>query len=163
MIPWNNREKAMVSQASSTEVAWLAGLLEGEGCFYLSVLGYLQIELAMTDLDVVQRAAKVGGAVTTITTRYDKRGTRKPTYRICFNGFQAIRIMEKILPYMGKRRTAKIERLIKVWGSKNRREQGLPPACHPERRHYAKQLCFSCYRKALSRKHKEIAKESSLS
>ncbi len=45
---------------SLKDLAWLGGLLEGEGCFMIPK-GSPRIALAMSDKDVVQRAARLMG------------------------------------------------------------------------------------------------------
>jgi hypothetical protein len=113
------------------EIAWLAGLLEGEGSFGLT--GYAAkkskvfptISLAMTDLDIIERAgALIGGqGQARIMARVGQRmgtGTvRKTTYRWRVSGNRAIEVMRLILPYMGERRTARIREILGIWEARN--------------------------------------------
>lgn len=93
------------------EIAWLAGLLEGEGSFNLQCSKYpVGIWLHMTDEDVVAKACVMLG------TKYHKMGKRKEhwkdSYKTGLRGRRAIEIMKQILPYMGQRRTLKLQDCI---------------------------------------------------
>lgn len=60
------------------DVVWLAGLMEGEGCFTMGwnrKSGKMQprIQLQMTDLDVVQRASRAPGPCAPCTEARDER------------------------------------------------------------------------------------------
>lgn len=111
-----------------TDVAWLAGLLEGEGSFGLysskGQKAYGVIALEMTDLDVVRRAAElmeVGDRVNEVTSptklRRQAAGQAQRSYRVYANGANGRRAMTLILPFMGQRRAAKITEILKGdWG-----------------------------------------------
>lgn len=98
------------------EIAWLAGLLEGEGSFILySWKGRPKyhcprIQLTMTDKDVIEKVSNL--LSTTLYGPYKYGVSKKETYQIQVNGKAAIPILEKILPYMGERRSIKIKGLL---------------------------------------------------
>jgi hypothetical protein len=106
----------------AADVAWLAGLLEGEGTFTLSkqrvggkshrrTEGLLpRVQLCMTDEDVVHRAYIVTGVGTFSGPNIPKsRGENKPSWTWAVNRFgQVIAIMRIVLPFMGVRRTEQI-------------------------------------------------------
>lgn len=109
---------------SDLEIAWLAGLLEGEGSFNLT--GYRTgaaktspvIQLAMTDYDVVSRAATLmarfgGNGDICNQTRQEK--TTKQCYRFRISGAAAVDLMRAIAPHMGIRRQIRILELIQIW------------------------------------------------
>jgi len=118
--PWRQPEIAEV------DFAWLAGLLEGEGCFSLQsyrkhpaekIGGYQvpSIELKMTDRDVVQRAGKLlGGKQGRVRSQLRKEHgkDRKPIFIWRVNGHRAVYLMSLLLPFMGKRRSSRIRELI---------------------------------------------------
>lgn len=87
---------------------WLAGLLEGEGCFYFK--GTPKILLSMSDEDIVARVAELFGST------YNKQSPHGIGKKYMFNtsvcGIGAIEIMNILLPYMGLRRTAKIKEVL---------------------------------------------------
>lgn len=94
------------------DVVWLAGLLEGEGCF--SLKHGLQVSLNMTDLDVVTRAMQVFPGTTNIWAKPATART-KCAYAISWNGRTAYELMKQILPEMGERRTEKILTVMADW------------------------------------------------
>jgi len=92
------------------ETAWLAGLLEGEGCFAANGKHGIKIMLQMTDKDVVEKAAKL--LEVNLSGFQDERPHRKATWRFQLCGDRAVQVMEILLPFMGERRTVKIKRLL---------------------------------------------------
>ncbi|GAB3763755.1 LAGLIDADG family homing endonuclease [Microlunatus parietis] len=107
--------------ATSEEIAWLAGILEGEGSFYLQrdrgIYLYPRVVVSMTDEDVIQRVADLFGAKiykVPVSPRYP---ARKQQWRAVATGQRAVRLMKEIRPLMGKRRGAKIDEIIAYWES----------------------------------------------
>lgn len=100
---------------SEADIAWLAGLLEGEGSFFMAgddVYQYPTIVVSMTDLDVIERVARLFG-VSVYPQKLDKRYPNgKRAYRTQTTGHKAARLMELLLPWMGDRRAAKIKELL---------------------------------------------------
>ena len=94
----------------SDDIAWVAGILEGEGCFdYNRSPKYPRIRLEMTDEDVVRRVSDViGGRI----TEPKRRNDWAQSYLLTLNGAEAHRAMTAVLPWMGQRRKEKIERLL---------------------------------------------------
>jgi hypothetical protein len=92
------------------ELAWLAGLLEGEG--YFGYCGTQYVRLKMTDEDVILKAAVLCGRMVnkTIPIVEDKpfnlRHSR--TYRFTLSGNSARIVMWAVVSYMGFRRRKKI-------------------------------------------------------
>ena len=114
--------------ADLRNVRWLAGLLEGEGCFISQhhrngpgPTRYMQaaIQLVMTDGDVVERAASVLGARFFKTKHITKGG--KSTYRTVVHGPRAVGWMMMLWPLMGIRRRGKITSIINLWKSEGGR------------------------------------------
>lgn len=101
-------ERAMAAD----QLAWLAGLLEGEGCFYREG-GRPAIAVNMTDRDVVERAAILAGGYRVSEKRApsDLARRRRPSYRFRVTGPKAVALMRALHPYMGSRRREKIEEL----------------------------------------------------
>jgi len=92
-----------------TDVAWAAGILEGEGCFSVK-RGGIVIACAMTDLDTIQRLQEIMGGYIGKTV---VRENRKDCYP-WFLSFRedVIRWCVLLLPYMSMRRTEKIRELF---------------------------------------------------
>lgn len=118
--------------ADTRQICWVAGLLEGEGCFqnrsdrYCSPL----IQLMMTDKDVVVSAAKVLGAHKVVKCKQDTR-TNKSIYRLNVYGRLSIEWMMTLYVLMGERRQAKIREILNQWrfGKKSP---------YPERKSYSR-------------------------
>lgn len=109
------------------EIAWLAGLLEGEGCFSKRK-NCVTIQINMTDCDVVRKSANLVGA-RSVGRREDKRANCKPCFYWTIAGPRAAGWMMTVYPLMGKRRQARIRELLGVfkkagpWGYQGRRLQ----------------------------------------
>lgn len=93
---------------------WLAGLLEGEGCFRLPPPcepGYPRISLRMRDLDVVQKVAEKFGINYICATKpqFEHHST---IHQLTIRGSKALLTMGTIYPIMGERRKSQIERVF---------------------------------------------------
>jgi hypothetical protein len=91
------------------DLIWLAGLLEGEGTFDLQRRRYPRIRLAMTDRDVVGRAATLMGTKVRLSLR---QAPNKPTWHAEVQGPRAVSLMEALLPHMGARRSQAIATIL---------------------------------------------------
>jgi hypothetical protein len=106
------------------QIAWLAGLLEGEGCFSLANKGghSINIQLSTTDRDTVERAASI------MRTRLHQGRTLpsgKTVWRCYVAGAAAAALMRRLLPFMGSRRTSRIQWLLNAHDKKlTRKESG---------------------------------------
>lgn len=102
------------------EIAWLAGLLEGEGHFRMDARGgyaYPSVELNMADLDIVERATQIMHDIGHGQAQLKQRTARQPPgrltqWRIVVNGVAAELVMLAILPYMGERRSQRIKEIL---------------------------------------------------
>lgn len=102
------------------ELAWVAGLIEGEGTFgayKTNVKGgtYKQFSVAvqMTDLDVLQKLHRITGLGTVI----EAKRTKKENHKTCYvwkigSRPEAKQFMQELLPLMGERRSARITELL---------------------------------------------------
>jgi len=102
------------SHRTLKEICWLAGLVEGEGCFPKNA-GVI-IALSMTDEDVVRKAAQLFGAQSV----YARAGTDnghgyKTQYTLHVRGPQAIGWMFTLYTLLGARRRARIREVIHQW------------------------------------------------
>jgi hypothetical protein len=99
-------------QMTTTQIAWLAGLLEGEGCFRFGGRSSPVIQLQMTDVDVIKRVARSLGVEAKPQPARAGRFGDKVIWRLDIYGDKATEIMRLILPYMGERRTTKIQEVL---------------------------------------------------
>lgn len=109
------------------DVTWLAGLLEGEGCFgsYPAGKGSRhrnpQVALWMCDEDVVVRAmtignSLVGGSAATYRRKeLQAKAEWKPQFGYVWSGRRAIDLIWALVPYMGARRTARCVEVVTEW------------------------------------------------
>ena len=94
--------------------AWLAGLLDGEGCID-APRGNPRLRVKMADLDVVLRAADLMGC--TVYTEVDHRTSvlgkpYSPMHVAQISGEKAVEVLTAVLPWLGARRTAKATQVI---------------------------------------------------
>jgi hypothetical protein len=100
------------------EAAWLAGLLEGEGYFQITKPRphhptQVVIRLAMTDKDVVEKAARLLNNIP--VNEKAKTTERKTIYAISLSKRDEVeKILLQILPFMGSRRSKKINECLEV-------------------------------------------------
>ena len=105
--------------SSVSKLAWLAGLLEGEGSFLSSIKPgtdgvrrwNTHIALIMTDKDVVQKVATLFSSSVRGPYKYTKE--RKPFYSTSISGRKAIGWMLTLFTFLGKRRQAKVAKIVK--------------------------------------------------
>jgi hypothetical protein len=107
---------------TEVEIAWLAGLLEGEGCFSVTqrlehnrLTTRVSVVLVMTDEDVVYRAQALTGLGRLYYDARDKVPNNKPVYiwRVAVVA-EVVPLLQCLLPYMGHRRTARINQALAV-------------------------------------------------
>lgn len=111
-----------MSALDRVDAAWLAGLLDGEGCFD-APRGNPRLRVKMGDLDVVMRAADLMG--TTVYTEQDHRPTvtgepRSAMHVAQITGEPALAIMRAVLPWMGARRSLKISEIAAAHAARKR-------------------------------------------
>jgi hypothetical protein len=88
---------------SRENLAWAAGIIEGEGCFKRSHRTTLRISVNMTDKDILDRLQMMLGGAVSGPHRYEPR--RKPIW--CWNLCGALpcyAVIAALLPWFGKRR-----------------------------------------------------------
>ena len=96
-----------------TDLAWLAGLLEGEGSFLKpppSAPKLAIVRVAMTDRDVIDRAAHLMGVGVISLTPKNPR--HKLVWIAQAKGTRARDLMLAIKPFMGERRSGQIDNAL---------------------------------------------------
>lgn len=114
-----------MQDVTSEQVAWFAGLFEGEG--YLSFSkerrkgrsgGHWRLGLGMSDEDIINRIQTMfGGSIHKWTLSH-----KKPTYKDMFSWnvtkqAHILEIVDVIYPLMGKRRQAKFDEFITYYNT----------------------------------------------
>lgn len=140
---------------TTPQIAWAAGLLEGEGCFKKSGASP-SVVVAMTDRDAVDKIAALWGSEATVWTR---RGPLKTPYFTAIYGGPAVGWMMTIYSFLGSRRQAKIRELIADWRSRKNTFHENAVCSHIERKHAARGMCGACYDKYRYLRRKESSLE----
>lgn len=108
---------------TEAETAWMTGLFDGEGCISYKHKNSVSLSIKMTDEDLIQRFHKLAGCGSLYY--YDKADYKRMFVCEIGKGEDCRRLLLIMLPWFGKRRTAKaldaLERL------KNNRGQGNSP------------------------------------
>lgn len=104
---------------TESELAWIAGLFEGEGCFnFVKKSKKKRLAIRMTDFDILKRLHYLTPGSCLTGPYSDKRGRRKPIWTWQLN--RAKELYDLVLalrPWMGERRGAKMdEYLVTVEG-----------------------------------------------
>ena len=96
------------------DIAWTAGLLEGEGSFFTKTNSSIPIVICeMTDLDVLERLESIwGGKIYVMTKRQEHW---KQSWRWQISNIYAVALMEFIKPDMSVRRQEKITQVVGTW------------------------------------------------
>lgn len=109
----------MIQTTERDDLLWLAGYLEGEGCFLLRARwrgkehptgGSPGVIVHAVDEDVIARAAALMRTKCRRETRPTTTG--KAVFCASVGGDPAIALMNKLLPFMGQRRSAKIKEIL---------------------------------------------------
>jgi hypothetical protein len=102
----------MTMSPTPTEIAWAAGLFEGEGCITRTISHGItkpRISLGMTDKDVVERFGRIVG----LQQIHSMKGpSRQDHWKDCWmwatcKKSEVLRILAMFLPYLGNRRAYK--------------------------------------------------------
>lgn len=107
-----------------TDVAWLAGLLEGEGCFVVRPKNTPYIALKMNDKDVVEKAAALMKMTVTRPRNNYKTsfGIDKCYYIQVYNRDVLLDVIPRMMPYFGERRVKQATKLLNVVRRRKRAE-----------------------------------------
>ncbi len=105
-------------------IAWLAGLMEGEACFVLCFkqnqngtrYPWFSVSVNMTDGDVVDKAARITGMGNYSGPWPQKNPKHKPFYRWNVTKREYVyALLVALYPFMGLRRKAKIESILEAF------------------------------------------------
>ena len=107
-----------MDQATPEEIAWAAGLFEGEGCFTRGHnLNLVQVvcRLNMTDLDIVMRFNEVVG-VGRISPMNPSRYTQKQAWAWqATTPIEYLHVFQLLEPWLGQRRQARAIEILEEW------------------------------------------------
>ena len=110
-----NASNLLTPNLSDVDWAWVAGLLEGEGCFPI-VNGYPRITIKMTDQDIIERFARFFDVNVFIEKRVRPH---KDVYRTQLGKAKLLHyVVTNIWSYLGKRRREAIYKWYDLWDTK---------------------------------------------
>jgi hypothetical protein len=114
------------------EVAWAAGLFEGEGCLTSIHQGEgrinLVMKLGMTDEDVVRKFARIVGCGNVREQHPTGRGRKTSWHWYCGAQKEIERLVAFFSPYFGTRRLARASELLEARRQYVERRRGDPRA-----------------------------------
>jgi hypothetical protein len=99
-------------------LAWVAGVLEGEGSFLLRQGRRPEVRAAMSDEDIIRRLHEVtgvGGAYGPFKKTFNGKPAKDSWVFSVQNQEEAYALMAALYPWMGKRRQEKIREVIVGW------------------------------------------------
>lgn len=117
------RQVSLPILCGELDLAWMAGILEGEGYFgsiFNAVGGkrykYPRIGVNMTDRDVVDKIADIWGCAVGVLPPTGR--AKKVQYRAVIVGARAAFWMDKLFPWMGERRRSQIDCAMRAFCAK---------------------------------------------
>ena len=126
--------------AHEVEHAWAAGLFEGEGSVTTQPSGTrgrlrVRFSLATTDEDVILRFQRVLGCGT-VRGPFMKKGALKPQWSYYAGRAEHVQHIAAILrPYLGSRRSAKLEECLAAYAAQPPRGNGQREKTHCPKGH----------------------------
>jgi hypothetical protein len=151
---WSPLHPGKGAAATPEEIAWAAGIYEGEGCV-VPERGIVYISISMTDYDVLERWQAIMGGRLKGPYMYADRN--KPRWELRIGGWAEIEeIYTKLKPWLSIRRTARFEEILAMPNRAKKRDRivygppcGSDPTVASEKgyhRHLVKkeQPCETC-------------------
>lgn len=120
---------------TDAEIAWFAGIFEGEGTFETSKRSTVRMTVAMSDQDVIERLSQVFPCQQIGFRHSNKRyPDAKPMYswRVG-DSDQVALVIQAILPWLGKRRAARAREVLEH--IERRQRPGQPRTTHCKQNH----------------------------
>jgi hypothetical protein len=101
---------------NDAEVAWLAGIMEGEACFdwaRTKERAYPRIRLEMKDKDIIDRVLHLIGGRCWIRERPGKKENHATTYVLAITNKEDVqRVLKLIEPWLGERRKERVTEIV---------------------------------------------------
>lgn len=125
-----------IRDMQEADIAWLGGLLEGEGSFLTwkekregtrTRPNVVRIQMGSTDRDVLERAAAVTGLgrVRAVAPQHNKLGG-KPFWVWSVQAKADVRkLTQRLLPWLGERRTVQARAILDATANLNIRPRGV--------------------------------------
>ncbi len=142
---------------SEVEIAWAAGLFEGEGCltFSNSQQKFATASINMVDFDVVERFALLCGVGSVYRERQQEARGWKPQLKWSASGIEAVGVATVLLPHFGDRRRKRATEILEWYEETYLRECSECDQVFISRRRNALYCSRTCTNKAAGRKGTE--------
>ena len=113
-MPADSRPRADTHMPTDTQIAWAAGLFEGEGCAFINgKWNQPVVQLSSTDRDIVETFAFIVG-IGAIYKR-DRKRQNKPIYQWqASKASDVVKVLELLMPYLHLRRADRAHEVIAV-------------------------------------------------
>lgn len=127
------------------DFAWFVGVFEGEGCITLQ-RGRPNLQIAMTDGDIIHRIREVTGVGSVFVSTREKRHRSKPMWHWSVSRqWDAVELLLRMLPLLGDRRTERALHVLEAYWIKQGQRAQLPTYNHGTRACYwAGCKCADC-------------------
>lgn len=108
-----------MNELTPAEIAWLAGIYEGEGSCAITSGRAIRVEIVMTDQDVMERIQRLTGlgSVRSLPQRDEKY---KRVYRWSVGSLDAVEFLNAVMPWLGQRRAERAEKAVANWTANKR-------------------------------------------
>lgn len=112
------------------DIAWAAGILEGEGCFFITsdkrrkATKKLAIQCKMTDQDIILRIHDVFASGFIYKCKNQEEHHKQAWVWQVYRQNDVETIIYKVLPYLGIRRSAKAKELLAYIDSRKKPNAG---------------------------------------
>ncbi len=117
-----------MNELTQTEIAWLAGIYEGEGSCAITDGRAIRVEVVMTDKDVVEQIQFLTG-LGSVSSLAPRGENHKPAFRWSIGSINAVEFLTAILPWLGERRASRAKDAIENWNSNKRQSTANDVAC----------------------------------
>jgi hypothetical protein len=116
------------------DIAWIAGIVEGEGCLFMRVrpqngsILECRVKVSMTDKDIIERLFALIPGSTMNGPHFDRNSKQTKPYWTWYVGkrFLVLRVIKLLLPWFGTRRSIKAAQIIHAIEST---PEGRSPCC----------------------------------
>lgn len=115
----------------TVDIAWFAGIFEGEGCFSIEKNGNTKLTVGMCDKDIIDRIKAlfpIHQNVTPVQPKPMQPHYSQPKMRYVWrvsDPDEVVRITNLILPFLGERRTAKANEVLESIATRAERDKRL--------------------------------------
>lgn len=111
------RSPSTLNLMTPVQRAWVAGLLEGEGCFSINnanrATKSIRIQVTMADLDVLEKLQVIVGGGTIRGPHKTRSKKHAPTYTWDLAGYHdCVNLINKVYRHLGERRRSKIDGIL---------------------------------------------------